>query len=282
MVRTHLLEAAVVVPLLAHEHRAHRRLHVVVDAPPADPAEEAEGTLVRLEHHLLALARKDLDQIHPAVAQPHVRRLHPGRRTRQTRVLMAPVELVGLARIEDQRHKGLRLRQQPPPAPPGPGIAAHRVIAAAIAQSPKVFMNPQKRQPILACLLLVGLQLALELFHPRPKLRHRLDLALVAERGLVAPYHLAHRVLRNPQIPGDLLDRNAPHQMIPTDLRDRFHNQHLPPTPSVQTTRCVHGHKPWGVKFGRRSPPTGGQCSTLNNRPVSRAKMCAAPPRRQE
>ena len=35
MVRTHLLEAAVVVPLLAHEHHAHRRLHVVVDAAPA-------------------------------------------------------------------------------------------------------------------------------------------------------------------------------------------------------------------------------------------------------
>ena len=41
--------------------------------------------------------------------------------------------------------------------------------------------------------------------------------------------------------------------------------EHLPPTPSVQTTRCVHGHKTRGVKFGRRSPPTGGQCSTLNN-----------------
>ncbi len=49
MVRTHLLEAAVVVPLLADEDRVHCRLHVVVDAPPAYPAEEAEGPLVRLE-----------------------------------------------------------------------------------------------------------------------------------------------------------------------------------------------------------------------------------------
>ena len=65
--------------------------------------------------------------------------------------------------------------------------------------------------------------------HPRPKLRHRLDLARVAGRGLVAPYHLAHRVLRNPQIPGDLLDRNALNQMIPADPRDRLHYQHLPP-----------------------------------------------------
>ena len=108
MVGTHLLEAAVVVPLLTHEHRAHRRLHVVVDAALADPAEEAERALVRLEHHLLALAREDLDQLHAAVTQPHVRRLHPDRGTLQDRVFVAPVELVGLARIEDQRHIGLR------------------------------------------------------------------------------------------------------------------------------------------------------------------------------
>ncbi len=157
-----------------------------------------------------------------------MRRLHLGRHTRQARVLVAPVELVGLAGIEAQRHKTLRRRQQPPPPTPGPGVAAHCVVAAAIAQSRKVFMNPQQRQPIPARPLLVGLQLALELIHPRPKLRHRLDLALVAVRGLIAPHHLAHRVLRNPQIPGDLLDRNAPHQMIPTYPCDRLHNQHLP------------------------------------------------------
>ena len=159
---------------------------------------------------------------------------HPGRRARQHRVFVAPVELAGLARIEDQRHIGLGRRQQPVPAPPDPGIAAHRVVAALIAQRRKVFMNPQQRQPIPARLLLVGLQLALELIHPRSKLRHRLDLALVAVRGLIAPHHLAHRVLRNPQIPGDRLDRNAPHQMIPTDPCDRFHYQHLPLTSSVQ------------------------------------------------
>ena len=199
-----------------------------------DAKASAGGALVRLEHHLLALAREDLDQLHAAVTQPHVRRLHPGRRARQHRVFVAPVEPVGLARIEDQRHIGLGRRQQPVPAPPDPGIAAHRVVAALIAQRRKVFMNPQQRQPIPARLLLVGLQLALKLIHPRSKLRHRLDLALVAVRGLIAPHHLAHCVLRNPQIPGDRLGRNAPHQMIPTDPCDRFHYQHLPLTSSVQ------------------------------------------------
>ena len=69
MVRAHLLEAPVVIPLLADKDRGHRRLHVVVDAPPARPAEEAEGALVRLKDHLLTLAREDLDQTHRDVAR---------------------------------------------------------------------------------------------------------------------------------------------------------------------------------------------------------------------
>ena len=138
MVGAQLQKAPPVVgALLAHEHHAHRRLHVVVDAPPADPAEEVEGPFVRLEHHLLALAREDLNQLHAAVAEPHVRCLHLGRHTRQARVLVAPVELVGLAGIEAQRHKTLRRRQQPPPPTPGPGVAAHRVRSRRHSPEPQ-------------------------------------------------------------------------------------------------------------------------------------------------
>ena len=253
MVRAHRLEAAVVVSLLAGEDRGHGRLHVVVDAPPADPTEEAKGALMCLEDHLLALAREDLNQLHPAVAEPHVRSLHPGRRTRQARVLVAPVELVGLAGVEAQRHVGLRRRQQAPPAPPGPGIAAHRVVAAGVAQSRQVLVDPQQRQAIPARRPLVGLQTATELLHPRPKLRHRLDRALVRVRGRIAPHHLAYRVPGNPQITGELLDRNALHQMIPTDPRNRLHNKHLPPPRPSNDGACSWTHS------------KGGQFSTLNN-----------------
>ena len=183
-----------------------------------------------------------------------MRRLHLGRHTRQARVLVAPVELVGLAGIEAQRHKTLRRRQQPPPPTPGPGVAAHRVVAAAIAQSRKIFMNPQQRQPIPARLLLVGLQLALELIHPRSKLRHRLDLALVAVRGLIAPHHLAHRVLRNPQIPGDLLDRNAPHQMIPTDPRQSSPLPASPPPRLSKQQGVFKSTKPGGSILDADNP----------------------------
>ena len=87
--------------------------------PAGSTREEAERPVVRLEYHLLAFARKHLDQIHPAVAQPHLRCLDRARRARQDRLFVAPVELVDLARIEAQRHMGLRGRQRSAPAAPG-------------------------------------------------------------------------------------------------------------------------------------------------------------------
>jgi hypothetical protein len=53
----HLQEAAVELPVLATEDRLDRRLHVVVDAARAGPLEELKGAGMRVEHHLLALAR---------------------------------------------------------------------------------------------------------------------------------------------------------------------------------------------------------------------------------
>ena len=237
-------------------------------APPKKRKERSCASRVHArgahdEDHLLALAGEDLNQPHAAVAEPHLRGLHPGRRPRQTRVLVAPVELVGLARIEDQRHVGLRRRQQPPTAPPRPGVATNRVIAALIAQGRQVLVDPQQRQTQPARRPLVGLQPALQLFHPRPELRHRLDLAIVRVRGRIAPHHLAYRVLGNPQIPGQLLDRNALHQMIPTNPRYRLHNQHLPLAPSVQRRGVFMGTIKGGGNFGRRSPTIGGHFSTL-------------------
>ena len=116
MMRAHLQEAAIVLPVLADEDRLHRRLHVVVDAARAGAPEEGEGALVRVEHHLLRLARIGADEHHPAVAQTHVRDLHGHRHAVHHHDLVAPVELVGLARRERQRHKG-----RPPSRSRAPG-----------------------------------------------------------------------------------------------------------------------------------------------------------------
>src|SRR5262249_59649353 len=60
-------KAAVELAVLAKEHGLDRRLHVVVDAAGAGPSEEGEGADVRVEHHLLALARIGAHERQPAV-----------------------------------------------------------------------------------------------------------------------------------------------------------------------------------------------------------------------
>src|SRR3712207_1062402 len=72
VVRAQLQEAAVEAALPAGEDRVHGRAHVVVDAAPAGAAEEAEGVLVRVEDHLLGLARVGADQEQAAVAEADV------------------------------------------------------------------------------------------------------------------------------------------------------------------------------------------------------------------
>ena len=68
--RAHLEKAAIVLTVFADEDRLHRRLHVVVDPALAVAAEEREGALVGVEHHLLRLARIGAHEHHAAVTKP--------------------------------------------------------------------------------------------------------------------------------------------------------------------------------------------------------------------
>ena len=147
MVRAHLEEAAIVLPILADEDRLHRRLHVVVDAARAGAPEEGERPLVRVENHLLRLTRIGAHEHHAAVAKTDVRDLHGRRHPVHHDDLVAPVELVGLARRERQRNIDARRLARPLLAP-GPGIAANRVITALIAKPPQLLEDPNERQPL--------------------------------------------------------------------------------------------------------------------------------------
>src|SRR5690606_25047656 len=73
---THLQAATVVAAIPADEDRVHRRLHVVVDPARARAAEEGECPVVRVEHHLLTLARIGSNKEHATMTKPHVRHLH--------------------------------------------------------------------------------------------------------------------------------------------------------------------------------------------------------------
>lgn len=104
----------------------------VVDPSGAGAFVEGEGPVMRVEHHLLGLARIRPHERHPAVAEPHVGDLDRYGDAVDQHDLVAPVELVGLTRIEAQRHE----RRRCPGAslaPPGRGVAPDGVVAAFVA-----------------------------------------------------------------------------------------------------------------------------------------------------
>ena len=95
---------------------------------------------------------------------------------------MAPVELIGLAGIKAQRHVSGR---GPPRllALPSPGMAAHRIVAALIAEASKLLVEPNQRQPLTPGLAFVLGQQPLQIGGMGAELRHGLHRPLVAERA---------------------------------------------------------------------------------------------------
>ena len=266
VVRAHLEEAAVVLAVLADEDRVHRRLHVVVDPALAGATEEREGALVRVEHHLLALARIGAHEHHAAVAEPDVGDLHRRRHAVHDHDLVGPVELVGFPRRERQGNVGVRRRARVLLVP-APRIAPNSVVAALVAERPQRLVNADQRQPLARRGFRVRRQKPIEFVRPRSELRPRLDLAVIRKRRLPRPQDPPHRVARKMQGPRDLLDRLPLAQMLAPYPPDRLHNQHPPPPASRQsgqTTKPEIGGSildaddaPQGVNFARRN--TDGQ-----------------------
>jgi len=227
VMRAHALEPAVEAPLLANQDRVDRRRHVVVDPPRAGPAEEHEGLVVRIEHHLLRLARIGDQERHAAVAKAEMRHLHLGGDAAHQHVLVAPVELVGFARREAQRHEGVGDAGRPL-LPPSPGITPHAVVAAAVAFAAEVVEDPRQPQSVPLRPALVGLQHHLQPADERPELRKRLRGPLVGKLRVAGAQDLPHRIAADAALPADLLDPLAMNEVVPSDLRDSLHPNHPP------------------------------------------------------
>jgi hypothetical protein len=180
---------------------------------------------VGIEHHLLGLARVGPDEQHPAVAEPDMRHLHRRGHTVDQHDLMAPVELVGFAGFETQRHirgRGRLLFFLGPRC----RVTSDGIIPTVIPKRPELFENPDAGQSLALGLAGIRGQHLVERVFPGANLRLRLDGPLVGMLGHPRPDHLAHRVPRHPQIPADLLDALLLLKIRPPDLRDRHHNQH--------------------------------------------------------
>ena len=122
-------------------------VHVVVNAARTGAPEERERPLVRVKHHLLRLTRIGAREHHAAVAKTDVRDFHRRRHSVHHDDVVAPVELVGLARRERQRNIGARRLARALLAP-DPGVTANRIITALITEPPQLLEHPNERQPL--------------------------------------------------------------------------------------------------------------------------------------
>ena len=107
VVRAHHGEARVDGAALALQDLVDGRAHVVVDAAPCHAAKGGEAARVRIEQHLVALARVRHEPERTARAQLHVRELQPPVDATDHEPLFAPVELERFAEFEGEWHEGL-------------------------------------------------------------------------------------------------------------------------------------------------------------------------------
>ena len=193
-----------------------------------------------------------------------MRDLHDRRHPVHHNDLVAPVELIGLARRERQRHKGIR-RRACIRLRPASRITADGVIAAVVSERPQLLENPDQGQPLSRRRFDVRRQQPIELLLPSSEFRARLHLTLVRKRRLVRAQDLTNRIAGQPQVACDLLDRLAVNEVLAPYPTDRLHNQHPPPPASCQS-RQTNKSKIGGSILDADHPlmewaPGGGQRS---------------------
>ncbi len=223
----HDQEPAVEDALLADEHRRHRSLHIIVDPAQRHPAEEGKAAGMRVEHHLLRLARIDPHIYRARRAQPHMRYLHAHRLARDLHVLVAPVELVCLARLEQQRDERRHVAPGIPAAIicPAPRIAPDRIIRSLETFTQQQIMDPRHPQTVTPMPRFVLRQQCVEAFLERTDPGQRLNRAMIVKRPFRSIDRLAHHLARQPQIPRNLPDALAARALAPNPY-NCLHHQH--------------------------------------------------------
>gem|GEM_PF-1674071 len=208
VVADHRGEARVDVARLAGQDLVHGGLHVVVDAALGHAAEHAEGVVVGVEQHLMGLQQVGPDVEGPAVAELEVRHLQLGALATQHGPVLAPVELEGLAGLEDQGHECaapggllflLALER------PVSRERSHAVVRAVEAEFHQLGVHLLQRAPLFAVLAGLGLEPLGQLVRERIELAHALALG-VRRFLVVAAQILPDGVARQARAPCNLAD----------------------------------------------------------------------------
>lgn len=148
-------------------------------------------------------------------------------------------------------------RPEAPGAPPGLGVAAHRVVAALVAKIAQRLENPDQREPLSRRLLAVRREQSFQILCPTPKFGPRLNLALIIEGGHARTKNLANRIPRKPQLARNLLDRLAFDKMLTPNPANCLHNQH-PRPPACQCKTGSSSGQPVGGAILEADPPFMG------------------------
>ena len=228
VMRTHLQELGIDLALAAAQDRLHRRRHVVVNPPLALAVKSRKRTVMGVKHHLLALPGIAADERHAAVAQNELRNLDRHRHAANQHLLVAPVKLVGLTRLERQRN--MRTGKAATMAMfPVPHMPANRLVARLATEIAKMLPDLLRVQLVTAPALAVALKKRLKLADMVTKLRTGLNQRppLVDMLPRTAAQNLAHRIARYPEILRNRTDRLTLDKPPVPDLRNLAQRQHL-------------------------------------------------------
>jgi len=226
VVRGHRRKACIDHPRLAFLHPVDGGLHVVVDPAPGHAAERGKRPRVRIEQHLVALRRIRLHDKGTAVAQLQVRHEHLAPHPADDQVLLAPVELMRLTRLELQWNEGLRDRFAAfgLPAPDELGDAAVIAVKPLRLQLRKQL---QRRTPVP----LRSPCISLKHLHQLRRVRRDLGVAHLSlvlrlnPLGRLQP--LADRLARQSRATLDLREREPLPVVQPSYLPQQIHGDHL-------------------------------------------------------
>jgi hypothetical protein len=153
--------------------------------------------------------------------------LHAHRLARDLHVFVARVELIRLARLEQQRDERRHAvsRVFAPRLGPARGVAPDRIVRSLEAFTLQQVVDPGHPKPVAARPHHVLGQQRIEPVLERSDPRQRPYRTMIVERTFRRPDRLADHLARQPQVPRDLLDRLTTGMLTPKPYHG-LHHQH--------------------------------------------------------